>query len=200
MKQTITSGEPKLGRPGAGLPWVELQVARRMVGWQSRRSTRESAAAQIRTQLAAITELAGRCDAAQGTARVLIRRLPGMEDSSRYWSVFMTVEHLHIVNAFMAETIASLGRGEVPPRVADTAAVKPGVEAGPESLALLAESCDAIERATGAIPDLHTQLRHAHPWFGPMDAAGWHFMAGFHMRLHHAQIQAIMRGHGGHWQ
>jgi len=125
---------------------------------------------------------------------VLIKRLPGMEDSSRHWSVFMTMDHLRIVNGFIAETLALLARGEVPERAASTATVKPDPQADAAVWEGLETACDAIARTADAIPDLRTASRFAHPWFGPLDAAGWHFMAGFHMRLHRGQIQAILRG------
>ena len=40
--------------------------------------------------------------------RVLIRRPPGLEDSSRYWSAFMTLEHLRIVHREMVRIIDAL--------------------------------------------------------------------------------------------
>ncbi|MBX3389322.1 MAG: hypothetical protein KF691_07680 [Phycisphaeraceae bacterium] len=40
--------------------------------------------------------------------RVLIPRLRGLEDSSRYWSVWMMLDHLRIVNSQVAMVIASL--------------------------------------------------------------------------------------------
>jgi hypothetical protein len=30
---------------------------------------------------------------------------------------------------------------------------------------------------TGPVPDMNTSLRHTHPWFGPLNAAGWHALA-----------------------
>jgi len=57
--------------------------------------------------------------------RVLIDRLPGLEDSSRCWSVWMTLDHLRITNAAFAEVITQLRNGQIPPGKASTAAVKP---------------------------------------------------------------------------
>ena len=39
---------------------------------------------------------------------------------------------------------------------------------------------------------VRTKLRHAHPWFGPLDAAGWHAMAAMHMGIHRKQIERIL--------
>jgi len=173
---------------------MELQVARVIFHWQFRRSRQETAAALISMERAEILRLARSCEETRGAQRVLIKRIPGMEDSSRYWSVFMTVDHLRIVNAFLADTISLLGRGEVPDRVASTAAVKPGPEVDSTVLLSFDQSCADIARVVREIKDLRTATRYAHPWFGPLHAAQWHFMAGFHMRLHRRQIEAILRG------
>ncbi len=44
------------------------------------------------------------------------------------------------------------------------------------------------------ISDFKTKLRFAHPWFGPMDAYGWHGLAGGHMNIHRIQIERIILG------
>lgn len=186
--------DSELAAPGAGLPWPELQVARLMFRWQFFHSDRESAAKRIVDEERAILDLAARCDDSSGTARVLIRRLPGMEDSSRNWSVFMTLQHLAIVNELVAETITLLGDGKVPERVASTATVKPDPSANASTRDRFAQSCQQILDAANGIRDLRTKARYVHPWFGPLDASAWHFMAGFHMRLHAAQITTILNG------
>jgi hypothetical protein len=45
-----------------------------------------------------------------------------------------------------------------------------------------------------ATPYLRTKARFAHPWFGPLDAAGWHLMAGMHLSIHRVQIERILQG------
>ncbi len=192
--KTTTIASPPLAPPGAGLPWPELQAARLIFGWLSWRASRASAAALLAAEQRAILALAESCDPASAVRPVLIARLRGMEDSSRFWSVCMTLDHLRIVNLVVAETIETLARGVVPPRVASTAAVKPSAQAGAEMLGKFARSCELIAGTVAALPDLRTPIRYAHPWFGPLDAAHWHFMAGFHLRLHRAQIGAILRG------
>ncbi len=193
MQTTETNDTPILAAPGAGLPWIELQVAKQIFRWQLRRSNRGSAAALIRSERAEILRLAKSCDENSCNQRVLIKRMTGMEDSSRHWSMFMTIDHLQIVNTLVAEAITLLGHGKIPEQEASTATVKPSANAGPSVFTLFEKSCEEILRAADAIQDLHTTTRYAHPWFGPLDAAAWHFMAGFHMRLHRAQIEAILR-------
>jgi hypothetical protein len=191
----ITQKEPELAPPGAGLPWLELQIAKRMIRWQLGRSSRASAEALISLQKSQILQMARSLDPEFGRQRVLIKRLPGMEDSSRYWSLFMTLDHLQIVNGLIAEVIVLLVRGEAPEHVVSTAEVKPSPEAGMEVLGLFETSCQNLNLAAETSDDLQTKRTYEHPWFGPMTAAGWYFMAGFHMRLHQKQIQAILRAY-----
>jgi hypothetical protein len=41
-------------------------------------------------------------------------------------------------------------------------------------------------------PELKTALRYEHPWFGPLDAFGWHALAAGHIRIHREQIERIV--------
>jgi hypothetical protein len=192
MKSNSPGIEPKLAKPGAGLPWLELKIANFGFHLLNRRTTREKSSALLKKECAAILELARLCPADTGSKRVLIKRLPGMEDSSRYWSVFMTLDHLRIVNLGVADTIRLLGQGKVPERKADTAAVKPSPEATVRVVDDFELSNKLIEQCAAQLPDLKTEARYDHPWFGPLDAAGWYFLAGFHQGLHRKQIEKIL--------
>ena len=35
-------------------------------------------------------------------------------------------------------------------------------------------------------------MRFAYPWFGPLDATGWHALAGGHVAIHRVQIEPII--------
>lgn len=189
-----TTPLPRLAPPGAGLPKIELFFARLI--FQFGRLTTSVAAAQadLVSERHAILALVDRGDVATGAKRVLIRRLPGLEDSSRHWSVFMTLDHLRIVNDSIADTVTALLAGRVPPGAASTAAVKPAAEVGPDVIEAFTASCRRLEVILAAVPveALATPVRYAHPWFGPLDAAAWHFMAGFHLRLHRQQVKLIL--------
>lgn len=185
---------PHLAPPGAGLPKVELFFANLIFRWGLWRSDHSKAVANLAGRRQEILALAQGCSVEAGTCRVLIRRLPGLEDSSRYWSVFMTLDHLRIVNDEIAQTITLLLAGQVPSRPASTADVKPRAEVGPEVREEFAAACARLEAAAGTGQSLATATRHRHPWFGPLDAAAWHFMAGFHLNLHRQQIERILAG------
>lgn len=184
----------KLEAPGAGLPKVELLAARVLFNWKRAWATNESATALITTEREAMLRLARSCSPEQGRKRVLIKRLRGMEDSSRYWSLYMTLEHVRIVNMGCLGAIRSLTRGQVPDRVASTAAVKPSPEVGESVIGEFEQACELLVKTADGAGDLRTKVRYTHPWFGAMDAAGWHFVAGFHMGLHRRQMEAITAG------
>jgi hypothetical protein len=192
MNEAIDSISSRLAKPGAGLPRFELFVARRIFSVSKRLTSRAGAEARLAREGAAALRLARACDPAAAAERVLIPRPRGLEDSSRHWSVFMTLDHLRIVNEAIAQTIRSLGVGRSSPRVLGTADVKPSPGADAGVLAAFENSCRAVAEAAGGLPDLKTKSRYAHPWFGPLDAAGWHFMAGFHVRLHRGQLEQII--------
>jgi uncharacterized damage-inducible protein DinB len=186
--------EPKLAPPGAGLPQPELFIARLLFAVQSRKGNRDTFNARFSRERATIRRLVDSCDPASAATRVLIKRVPGLEDSSRHWSVWMTLDHLRIVNHGIANTIETLSKEISPDRKASTAAVKPGPTADSSVREAYEKSCDAVLAAAAASPNLKTTARFAHPWFGPLDASGWHAMAGSHMSIHRKQIERILQG------
>jgi hypothetical protein len=191
-------GMPALQPPGAGLPWWELLAARYFIFPRAcRRLSWEAAARLFQDEGAKILALWDALPVERLGERVLVRRLRGIEDSSRYWSTAMTVEHLVIVGRGIRATVRSLGRGEVPARVTRVEDVKPRGEAAPgdvraQFVRLLTEA--KAEEETGQPIPRGTGPRYAHPWFGPIDAYQWHCLLGIHQRLHRRQIEAIRDG------
>lgn len=185
--------EPKLAAPGAGLPWPERLIAGFMVKRGIRRTPRKDVSELLMAERQTILDLVAPLSRETASRRVLIRRLRGLEDSSRCWSVLMTLDHLRIVNTGIAEVITLLGQGKVPPHEASTANVKPVTDVEDSVVDEFSRSCDAIEVAARSLSNLRTPSRYAHPWFGPLDVGGWYFMSAFHLRLHRKQIEAILR-------
>lgn len=186
--------QPQLDAPGAGLPRAELFFGRILFALRRLVTSRAAADAHFERERAAIRALIADCSSESGAVRVLIERAPGMEDSSRFWSVWMTLDHLRIVNLEMARVIRALANGVSPKGKASTAAVKPSVAANEKVVLAYEEACEALLASAAEAKDLRTPLRFAHPWFGPMDAAGWHALAGGHMRIHRVQIERILAG------
>ncbi len=191
---TITQ-EPKLAKPGAGLPFVEWLVAKYIVFPNRFRSTTiEQAIEQFKVEGKKIIELVSGLSDEQLTQRRLIPRLRGLEDSSRFWSAAMTIQHLNIVGEGMLGIIVSLSRGNnvLPSRgIAD---VKPTVDVdAQEAIANFKELTANFGRLACKIDfEKHSDLKHPHPWFGPLNARQWTLFAAPHQAIHRKQIEAII--------
>src|SRR4051812_32979240 len=109
-----TQSEPKLAPPGAGLPLIELYIARMIFAYRRWTSNRDALNARFQTERERIRVLLRGCDGDKGSRRVLIPRVRGLEDSSRHWSVWMTLDHLRIVHLDFARVIGALAQGKVP--------------------------------------------------------------------------------------
>lgn len=193
MSETSTYPHPQLAPPGAGIPAIERLVGGSILKLRSLLGTPSGFAAQFERERQAIAGLCEGRDASVLGTRVLVPRLRGLEDSSRFWSVWMTLDHLRIVNDGIAGVIGELTEGRMPPGRASTAAVKPSEGVGSEVVAAYEASCDGLLRLVASKRTLRTAKRYAHPWFGPLDAAEWQAMSAMHMGIHRAQIECILR-------
>ncbi len=200
MTTPTATNPPALQPPGAGLPWWERLVAKYVVFPRACRRLGWAGAAELfQAEGARVLAVWDALPPERLTERVLIRRFPGIEDSSRYWSAGMTVEHLNIVGADIRAVVRSLRAGRVPDRAARVEDVKPRGEAGPAAtraafVEILAET--AAEEAAVAPVAPGVGPRYDHPWFGPIDAFRWHALLGIHQGLHRRQIEAIRDGLG----
>jgi hypothetical protein len=127
------------------------------------------------------------------TAPVLIKRLRGLEDSSRYWSVAMTLEHLIIVGTAIRESVPRLAAGQTLDLTVSTADVKPSPGAGPQMASRFRKFCAGF---ADPLRDLcyPAEPTLAHPWFGDLSPAAWVSLAAIHQRVHRKQIEAILTG------
>lgn len=183
---------PKLAPPGAGLPAPEHLAARFLLGIRRLTGSPASYTARFLDERERIrTAMSGR-DVAELSERRLIARPRGLEDSSRDWSVLMTLDHLRIVHHAFIGVLESLAAGRVPEGEASTAAVKPDPATVISVIGTYEESCDALLATTGRIRNFKTAARFPHPWFGPMDAHGWFALASGHMGIHRIQIERIL--------
>jgi len=191
---TTESSMPRLAPPGAGLPRIERFFANLMIHAKARRTSTAQVAATFEQELEEILGLVKSRPSDVLGQRVLIRRLPGLEDSSRYWSALMTLDHLRIVNHQVGGVIASLCEGRVPPEKVGTADVKPSENVGWSVMADFERTSREFADVVKIQKSLKSPVSYPHPWFGPLDAAGWHFMVAFHMGLHRKQILRIFEG------
>ncbi|NDF16075.1 hypothetical protein EB061_12280, partial [bacterium] len=132
------------------------------------------------------------------SVRVLVPSQPGLEDSSRYWSLNGVLEHLMIVSRSAEEIILSLASGNIPSGKADTAAVKPTGRDG-DRLAEYREyapGCLARIDARLSEPGMNADslLTFRHPWFGEITAHQWYWLSATHLAIHYRQSKAIVKG------
>ncbi len=189
----VASAPPTLAPPGAGIPNFERLIGKTMFTFTHAFGSPAKNEAKIESERDAILQIVNAHTPEQCSQPALIPRLPGLEDSSRYWSVYMTLEHLHICNFLFADIITGLGAGHVPANAADTATVKPGPDIDSSVIPKFTESCNAVVAAAKALPNLRTAAKYSHPWFGPFDAARWYTITAFHIPLHKKQIQLILK-------
>ena len=128
-----------------------------------------------------------------GTCRVRVRRVPGIENSSREWSGAMVLEHLTIVGASVTGLIQHLCAGRSSSWVLRTRDVKPtGALTRKESVAAFEVMVgDFIRRVTEAEGGIRSRTLHQHPWFGALRCKQWVAFTTLHHMVHVPHLKAI---------
>lgn len=186
------SEHSKLAAPGAGLPRLERAIASVILSFRCLTGKRDSFDAHFRHEREKIDALIAPLAPEALVVRVLIARPRGLEDSSRDWSVLMTLDHLRIVNAAFVGIIGALSDGVEPEGQASTADVKPDPSVSSDVIEEYESGCDALLEAVASVANLKTVARFRHPWFWRMNAHEWHALAGAHMGIHRVQIERII--------
>jgi hypothetical protein len=186
--------QDQLAPPGAGVPWWELLWVRPVLRFASAVLSDSRLTARFTSEAAQMCATVARLAPQQAQQRVLIDRITGIEDSSRYWSACMVLEHLRIVDVTIADIIATLSRGAGYAHEIRTADVKPAPSVGREVIAAFSRTVDTYVARTPAALAVQSKARHPHPWFGPLDAHGWHCLAAVHHTLHRRQLGKIIAG------
>ncbi len=185
---------PKLQEPGAGLPFFEWLVSKYWVvnRMPYQMSWDETQAFFDREGQKAVKVFES-IPSVLREKRILIDRITGIEDSSRYWSPAMVLEHLIIVGALMSEGVIMLSRGVAPESPIGVADVKPlGGTAADQSIALFLEFlATTSHRMAAEVQDRESKTCLAHPWFGSLDLRQWHWLMAAHQRVHRKQLEAI---------
>lgn len=184
----------KLAPPGAGLPFPENLIARILFNLKKHSGSKESLTAKFREERHLIAKLIDDLPAEVLSERVLIDRPRGLEDSSRYWSVLMTLDHLRIVHHGFKGVIQSLANERIPNIQISTAAVKPDEQVTEAVVAEYDASCDSLLSTIDGIQNFKTRAKLTHPWFGPMNAHAWLALCGTHLKIHRIQIERILDG------
>jgi hypothetical protein len=184
----------KLAKPGAGLPLHHALMMRYLVGpFVAKTSDWDKDSKGFASVHGKILKLAEKMTDAELSTRVLVPGQYGLEDSSRYWSAAMVLEHMVIVGSGIKSIVISLSNGVVPDFTVEIGKVKPKGAGTPQ---------DAVrnfrEFAATAIPDIDRDAKDrkskaalTHPWFGPFTAHQWHWLLTAHGVIHLTQLRAI---------
>jgi len=199
MKKTVVdapaasdSDSAKLAPPGAGLPRFEEFMLRSGLRIHSRFTGREEMLARFLEEGERVLEMAAPLDEARGRTPVLVKRVRGMEDSSRCWSPYMIVRHLVMVDKGLLGMILLLSSGKSLDRKVSPADVKPSPDAGPEVMEEFRGLMARWPEALAGIKELRGGARHVHPWFGSLDAHGWLALATVHHGIHRRQMERVV--------
>jgi len=189
--------EPQLAPPGKGLPffqqfvlryWIFPRICKRM-SWDEAQGLHDHVGKRI-------LELAKPLSVEQFHTRILVSGIRGIEDSSRYWSVSMTIEHLIIVGTQIMEGMVAISQGGRPSKKADIAAVKPkGAYPDKSVIVKYEEFLRTYKQKVGVeLKDKQKPDTMFHPWFGQLTMHKWHCLAAAHSQIHRRQIDAILKG------
>ena len=188
--------QKSLAPPGAGLPAVQTFLLRyllfpafcRTKSWQK-------ALAKFQAEGDRIVALAEPLSPDQLQKRILVKAQIGMEESSRYWSPAMVLEHLIEVGSRVATGIVELTHGERVTVNSDVADVKPKGGKGPQIIEeYKAFLRDYIHTLAEDVGDLKSAQTYAHPWFGELDAHQWACLGAVHQKIHRCQMERIVSG------
>lgn len=164
--------------------------------WVSKRADWEVVDRAFAKTNARILELVKKIPHDQLETKVLVPPMPGLEDSSRFWSVAMTLEHIEFVGRNVAMTIIALSKGNQPPLRVNIANLKPKGLSKPEAQIELFEKYAAeIPRLLASeVQNRKSRTTLPHPWFGRFNAGQWHWLLAAHSRIHFPQLLAITQG------
>jgi hypothetical protein len=192
----VNEQEPKLAKPGAGLPFHEWFVSKYFLfPKRFKNTTPEQAIRQFEIESKLILKLARSIPAEQLTERRLVPRLRGLEDSSRFWSVAMAVEHLVIAGGGVGRIVQNLSENNTNiPRVT-IPEIKPQttVDASKALADFETMTADFIATASSLDVNKFPNAKHPHPWFGPLNAHQWLTFAAPHQSIHRAQMKEIIQ-------
>jgi len=194
----VSAPPPQLAPPGAGLPWFESAMVRCFGRWMLRsRFDWKNAQAVIARVSSRMAKEAMDMDDEALARRVLIQRLRGLEDSSRYWSPEMVLEHLVITGELFTDYVVGLSHDRPVVDQRGIADIKPRGGLGRAVVARFVAVHETIPVRLAAEAGPHRNgPSHPHAWFGKLTAADWLSLTALHLGLHEKQWRAI-RGMSG---
>jgi hypothetical protein len=129
---------------------------------------------------------------------VLIQRLRGLEDSSRYWSPEMVLEHLVITGELFTDYVVALSNDRSITDHRGIADIKPRGGLGKAVIARFVAVHDGLSaRLRAETGPFRSGPTHAHAWFGKLTAEDWLSLTALHLALHAQQWKAICTASSG---
>ncbi len=127
--------------------------------------------------------------------RILVKRPFGVEDSSRYWSMEMLMEHLIMTGIATHRTLRQLSIGVRPHHSSRIVDGKPKGGRGPR---IRDEFSHYLDKFLESSNDLKFPPRPslAHSWTGEMNASQWFKFAALHHWIHRIHAERIFAGIG----
>lgn len=192
----MSKNKTQLQAPGAGLPAIEHFIAKHIT---LPLKVRPMVAQKAVSRLIAIGEetikLAQSVPPDQAARPTLIKRVRGIEDSSRNWSIIMTIDHLLITGRAIQNITELLATGTKPDIIVRIEDVKPIPAQSPDNiikdyqifLGQYEDSIDKIDHIKTATQTID------HPWFGPLTAGDWLNFNAAHHEIHLKQVRGIIR-------
>ena len=188
------SDSPQLQKPGAVLPFWESFVMRWYVGpVLSKKSAAPKNTETFEKLNAKILKLVEGLSQTQLDQKILVPRLPSIEDSSRYWSISETLEHLEIVGDGIIQIIESLAEGRTVTVEINIANVKPkGAYRGQDARVPFKKFNDRILEKLNGLSISPKTPKARHPWMGNFNALQWQWVLAVHSGVHLRQIKKII--------
>jgi hypothetical protein len=126
--------------------------------------------------------------------KVLIPKITGIENNSRYYSPAMVLWHLIYVGEAIQDGIIALSKNEKLDFVVKIENFKPFVEISSNIIndyeAFLDGYRSTIEES---VEDRFIRNYHTHPWFGPLNPHQWVLMSAVHQIVHRRQLENILK-------
>ncbi len=184
-----------LGPGGTGLPPVEAFLQRQMIfpvlctvmSFEGALRLFEKESRSLIAEVSMLAPLARE-------RRILVPRLPAIEDCSRFWSAAMVLEHLIIAGTNIRVVAQYLAAGRKPPGQASISANKPRGELTGEACvdSFIEFSSEFVHTVRGLSAAKSSKVTFRHPWFGEINLHQWVCLAAIHQRIHRRQVEAII--------
>ncbi|AKF25145.1 hypothetical protein YH65_06875 [Sulfurovum lithotrophicum] len=126
--------------------------------------------------------------------RVLVPKLFGLEDNSRYYSVAMVIKHLLIVGNALQTRIPLLSQGRKLNDQVQIEDVKPYTEIEDDIVQQFETFLASYRKLLNKnVKNIYIDNTSAHPWFGEFNPKQWSILGMVHQIVHRRQIEAIIK-------